>query len=107
MSIPSFKLLDGTSIPWLAWGSGTGGLAGEDAIEKGKLALNCGINHIDTAQLYKTEAETTESIKRASVDKSQVYVTSKCVYKSHHKKSPIADVYVVKCHGTQTMSQSP
>jgi len=77
MTIHSFDLLDGTSIPWLSWGNGTAINGSEDAIEKGKLALQHGINHIDTAQQYKTERETGESIKRAGVPKDKVYVTSK------------------------------
>lgn len=77
MPIPSFQLLDGTSIPWLAWGNGSAVRDSEDALEKGKQALESGINHIDTAQLYKYEAEVAGAIKRASVNKDQVYVTSK------------------------------
>jgi len=77
MTIHSFDLLDGTSIPWLSWGNGTAINGSEDAIEKGKFALQHGINHIDTAQQYKTERETGESMKRAGVPKDKVYVTSK------------------------------
>jgi len=77
MTIHSFDLLDGTSISWLSWGNGTAVGGSEDAIEKGKLALQHGLNHIDTAQQYKTERETGESMKRAGVPKDKVYVTSK------------------------------
>ncbi|KAF5354733.1 hypothetical protein D9756_005781 [Leucocoprinus leucothites] len=58
-------------------GSGTGVNGSEDAIEKGKPAIQSGINHIDTAQLYKTERETGESIKRIGLSKDHVYVMSK------------------------------
>ncbi|KXN87087.1 NADPH-dependent conjugated polyketone reductase C1 [Leucoagaricus sp. SymC.cos] len=77
MPVHSFQLLDGTSIPWLAWGNGSALNGSEDAIEKGTIALQNGINHIDTAQWYETEAETAVSIKRAGLSKDQVYVTSK------------------------------
>ncbi|TEB32204.1 conjugated polyketone reductase C1 [Coprinellus micaceus] len=62
----TFTLLDGTSIPWLAWGNGSG-QAKKDAIECGKVALEAGIRHIDTAQLYENEEQTGV---RASVHES-------------------------------------
>lgn len=75
-SIPSFKLLDGTSIPWLAWGNGTG-KAHKTAVESGKLAIAAGIRHIDTAQIYGTETETGEAISQSSISRDEIYVTSK------------------------------
>jgi diketogulonate reductase-like aldo/keto reductase len=72
----SFQLLDGTSIPWVAWGNGTG-QAKKDAIESGKLALESGLRHIDTAQLYDNEEETGIATEQATVPRSEVYVTSK------------------------------
>ncbi|KAF8901939.1 conjugated polyketone reductase C1 [Gymnopilus junonius] len=75
-SIPSFKLLDGTTIPWIAWGNGTG-LDNKDVADYGQLALESGIRHIDTAQLYKTEKQTGEAISRSSINREDVYVTSK------------------------------
>lgn len=77
----SFRLLDGTSIPWLAWGNGTG-QAKKDAIESGKLALEAGIRHIDTAQLYENEEETGAAISKSSVPREEVYVTSKSASES-------------------------
>lgn len=75
-SIPSFKLLDGTTIPWIAWGNGSG-LDNKDVTEYSHLALESGIRHIDTAQLYKTEKQTGEAISRSSLKRDDVYVTSK------------------------------
>ncbi|KDR73921.1 hypothetical protein GALMADRAFT_141689 [Galerina marginata CBS 339.88] len=54
---PSFTLLDGTAIPRIAWGNGTG------------LA--------NTTQLYKTEKEIGETIAKSALDSEDVYVTSK------------------------------
>jgi diketogulonate reductase-like aldo/keto reductase len=71
----SFKLLDGTTIPWLAWGNGTG-QAKADAVNSGKLALESGIRHIDTAQIYGNESNTRIAISE-SIGKDGVYVTSK------------------------------
>ncbi|KAF6751451.1 conjugated polyketone reductase C1 [Ephemerocybe angulata] len=76
MSTTSFKLNDGTSIPWVAWGNGTG-QAKKDAIESGKLALAAGLRHIDTAQIYNNEEETGIAVSQSKVPRSEVYVTSK------------------------------
>ncbi|KAF9477115.1 conjugated polyketone reductase C1 [Pholiota conissans] len=72
----SFPLLDGTRIPWLGWGNGTGD-ASKTAIESGKLALENGIHHLDTAQNYNNEQETGEAIRQSSIPREEVYVTSK------------------------------
>lgn len=82
-SAPSFKLLDGTTIPWLAWGNGTGD-AGKNAVECGHLALEAGIRHIDTAQLYKNEKETGEAIAQSSLNRDDVYVTSKSEFSTSY-----------------------
>lgn len=74
--IQSFALLDGTSIPWLGWGNGTGA-ASTTAVESGKIALESGILHLDTAQIYHNEKETGEAITAAGVKREHVYVTSK------------------------------
>jgi diketogulonate reductase-like aldo/keto reductase len=51
--VRKFTLNDGSKIPALAWGNGTGGInsASQKAIDLGKEALNAGIVHIDTAQV--------------------------------------------------------
>lgn len=51
MTFPqSFALSDGTYIPTIAWGNGSGDAA-ETAIVSGELALRAGLRHIDTAQV--------------------------------------------------------
>ncbi|KAF9477135.1 conjugated polyketone reductase C1 [Pholiota conissans] len=74
--VHSFTLLDGTTIPWIAWGNGSGN-AQKTAVISGKLALESGLRHIDTAQIYRNEKETGEAIKQSSVPREDVYVTSK------------------------------
>ncbi|KAJ3566804.1 hypothetical protein NP233_g6773 [Leucocoprinus birnbaumii] len=85
-------LLDGTSMPWFAWGNGTGVNGSDDALQKTTLAIQNGINHIDTAQLYKAERETGEAIKRAGVPKDQVYVTSKLSWDADDQTVPLNEV---------------
>lgn len=51
MSLPrSFALIDGTEIPSIAWGNGSGD-AQKTAIVSGEMALRAGLRHIDTAQV--------------------------------------------------------
>jgi len=78
-SVTSFTLLDGTLIPWIAWGNGTG-QAKKNAVECGLLALESGIRHLDTAQLYKNEMETGQAIRDSSLNLDDIYVTSKSEY---------------------------
>lgn len=75
----AFKLLDGKTIPAIAWGNGTGGLqkSGNRAVLGGQVALEAGIRHLDTAQYYETEAETTAAITATGIPRGDVFVTDK------------------------------
>ncbi|GLB38085.1 putative aldo/keto reductase family protein [Lyophyllum shimeji] len=77
--ILSFKLLDGTSIPWLACGNGSG-QANKVPVEGGMQALANGIRHIDTAQIYGTEEATGQVVAASGIPKDEIYVTSKRTY---------------------------
>ncbi|EAU87515.1 conjugated polyketone reductase C1 [Coprinopsis cinerea okayama7 len=83
----AFKLSDGTYLPWVAWGNGTGD-AKKTAIESGKIALEAGIRHIDTAQLYENEKETGIAIETSKIPREEVYVTSKLSPKADDGKYP-------------------
>lgn len=72
--VRTVHLSDGTSMPALAWGN-MGGNA--KALEAGTVALKCGILHIDTAQIYRTEAQVESAIKAAGLKREDVYVTTK------------------------------
>ncbi|KAF7969467.1 hypothetical protein HWV62_27251 [Athelia sp. TMB] len=61
----SFTLLDGSNIPWLGWGNGSG-RAREKPVEAGTIALAEGFRHIDTAQGYNNEPETNETLQKVS-----------------------------------------
>lgn len=73
------KLNDGKLIPLVAWGNGSGGLSssGDKAVRMGKVAIEAGIGHLDTAQSYETEAETTAAVKAAGVDRRTIWITDK------------------------------
>ncbi|GAA5863884.1 hypothetical protein JCM3774_001188 [Rhodotorula dairenensis] len=80
MSVPTFTLADGRTVPALAWGNGSGN-ARKTALESGVLAIKAGIRHIDTAQGYYNEEETGKSIqqatKEAGISVEDIYVTTK------------------------------
>ncbi|KIY73004.1 Aldo/keto reductase [Cylindrobasidium torrendii FP15055 ss-10] len=80
-NIQTFKLNSGSQIPWLAWGNGSGD-ARKTALESGKIALEAGIRHIDTAQAYRNEENTGIVVKNSGIDKADIYVTSKCMIPS-------------------------
>lgn len=77
--VRTIRLSDSKSIPAVGWGSGSGGLmrSGSKAADTGKLVLDAGIHHIDTAQYYETEEETGAAIKAAGLKPEDVWVTTK------------------------------
>lgn len=79
MPVRTIKLSDGKKIPALGWGNGSGGLLrnSEKAVECGVVALKAGVLHIDTAQMYETEAETAEAIVQAGLSHDEVWITDK------------------------------
>lgn len=72
----NFKLSNVIEIP--AIGFGTWLLEGEKVIEPLKIALTKGYTHIDTAAIYKNEKEIGTVLKAENVDRSKLFITSKC-----------------------------
>lgn len=72
----NFKLSNGIEIP--AIGFGTWLLEGEKVTEPLKIALEKGYTHIDTAAIYKNEKEIGTVLKAENVDRSKLFITSKC-----------------------------
>lgn len=72
---------DGTTLP--AIGLGTGGLAGETAIDAVVAGLRAGYRLVDSAIRYRNEAEVGEAIRRAGVPREEIVVASK-LPGSHH-----------------------
>lgn len=63
------------SIPTL--GAGTFRLKGEDAYNSVKMALEAGYRHIDTAQIYGNEKEVGQALADSTVDRSELFITTK------------------------------
>jgi 2,5-diketo-D-gluconate reductase B len=64
-----------TDIP--AIGLGTYLITGQDCIQIVQQALEVGYRHIDTAQMYNNESEVGEGISQSSVDRSDIFLTTK------------------------------
>lgn len=75
MTIPALALNDGHSIPQL--GLGTYGLWNEEGSAIVAGAIELGYRHIDTAARYENEVAVGEGIRRAGLDRSELFVTTK------------------------------
>eukprot|EP01104_Vermistella_antarctica_P008371 TRINITY_DN2087_c6_g1_i2.p1 TRINITY_DN2087_c6_g1~~TRINITY_DN2087_c6_g1_i2.p1 ORF type:complete len:305 (-),score=51.52 TRINITY_DN2087_c6_g1_i2:122-1036(-) len=89
--LSTFKFRDGTTLPSVAFGTGTAlfkGL-GKDCdvlranIDLIKAAIEVGYTHLDTAQVYGTEAEVGTAINESGVDRSDLFITTK-IWPTHH-----------------------
>ena len=72
----SLTLNDGTTVPWLAFGTGTA-LYSKDVSNIVRAALVHGFTHIDTAQVYQNERSVGEALRAAGIPRENVYVTTK------------------------------
>lgn len=76
MPVKSFKLLDGTQVPWVAFGTGTA-LYQKDCADACKLALSSGFTHLDAAQVYGNEEGVGSAIASYSKPRDTLYITTK------------------------------
>ena len=67
--------IQGARVP--ALGLGTWRLNGRDCVEAVLHSLDIGYRHIDTAEAYENEAEVGRAIRESSVDREDVFVTTK------------------------------
>ena len=74
LSIPSVGLSTGYQIP--QFGFGTYKIAPEDCVDAVKYALDLGIRHIDTAQMYHNEAEVGRAIEESGIPRDEIFLTS-------------------------------
>ena len=75
MTVPNIQLHDGTSIPQL--GFGVFQVPPPETAATVAQALEVGYRHIDTAQMYGNEAGVGEAIRESSLDRDDLYVTTK------------------------------
>lgn len=69
------QLNNGVNIPTL--GLGTYSLRGEDLINAANWALKAGYRHIDTAMSYANESLIGKVIKKSSIEREEIFLTTK------------------------------
>jgi len=72
----TLQLSDGTSAPWLAFGTGTA-FYNKEATEGLLLAFQRGFTHVDAAQVYMNEASVGDAIAASGKAREDIYVTTK------------------------------
>ena len=75
MSDHTVTLTDGGSMPLL--GFGTWQIHGREAYDAVRVALDVGYRHIDTATLYRNEAEIGRALRDSGVAREDVFLTTK------------------------------
>lgn len=72
----SIHLNDGHSIPGIAFGTWNLG-NGQGVIDQVDQALANGFDHIDTAQMYRNEAEVGTALRESGLSRADVFITTK------------------------------
>ncbi len=62
-------------------GFGTYRLLGDTCVKSVELAIKAGYRHLDTAQLYRNEAEVGIGIKNSGIARDQLFITTKVCFK--------------------------
>ena len=88
MTIPTYTLNDGASLPSI--GFGTSGLRGDAAVEATTSALEAGYRLVDTAVNYENEREIGEALRRSGIPRDELRVTSKIPGRHHGYDDAIA-----------------
>jgi 2,5-diketo-D-gluconate reductase A len=86
--VPTITLNNGVVIPQL--GFGTYQITPEDAKQATLDALEVGYRHIDTAEMYGNEKQVGEAVAASSIDRSEVFVTSKLNNGFHTRDAALA-----------------
>jgi 2,5-diketo-D-gluconate reductase A len=81
-AVPTIDLNDGHAIPQL--GFGVFQIPPDETAEAVRRALEVGYRHVDTAEMYKNEAEVGEAVRDSGLERAEVFITSK-LRNSHHR----------------------
>jgi len=73
--VPATSLGGGVTMPMV--GFGTWQLYGLQAYNAVRCALDAGYRHIDTASVYKNEAEVGRAVRDSGLDRREVFITTK------------------------------
>lgn len=78
--LPAVTLPGDVAMPRLGFGVFRAGPATQSAV---MTALQVGYRHVDTARVYKNEADVGDAIRRSGVPRDQLFVTTK-LWNEHH-----------------------
>ncbi|KAF8905621.1 NADP-dependent oxidoreductase domain-containing protein [Mucidula mucida] len=85
MSPATFKLNTGADIPAIGIGASPAKVPeGKDTARWLVTALKAGYRHIDTANIYGTEAAVAEAIESSGVPREEIFITTKLNWTKHH-----------------------
>src|SRR5450432_3604226 len=73
--VPDAVIASGVAMPMI--GLGTWALRGQRGYQAMRTALDLGYRHLDTATMYRNEAETGRAIADSGLDRTEVFVTTK------------------------------
>ena len=85
-----FVTANGANIP--ALGFGTYGMSRPDMLRMIPAALDAGFRHIDTAQIYRNEAEVGECVAASGLRRGDVFLTTKVWVANYPKRAFAASV---------------
>src|SRR4051812_26339484 len=89
-SVEEITLNDGTSVPVIGFGTyGLNGNAGASAITS---AINIGYRLIDTAYNYENEGTVGEAIRRSTVSREELRITSKLPGRYHEYDKAVTTI---------------
>jgi diketogulonate reductase-like aldo/keto reductase len=77
LSLDDAVTLPGSSVTMPRLGFGVYQIPGELCVESCLAALDLGYRHIDSAQLYRNEAQVGEALRQSKVGRGDVFVTTK------------------------------
>ena len=89
-SIPEITLNDGLTIPWI--GFGTYNLNGNEGAVAITSAIDLGYRLIDTAYNYENEGTVGEAIRRSSVPRQELKITSKLPGRYHTYSKAVSTI---------------
>jgi 2,5-diketo-D-gluconate reductase A len=74
--VPAAALADGGAMPLL--GFGTWQIRGRQCRDAVRAALEVGYRHVDTATIYRNEAEVGRALRESGLARNDLFVTTKC-----------------------------
>ncbi|KIJ67493.1 hypothetical protein HYDPIDRAFT_186241 [Hydnomerulius pinastri MD-312] len=82
------QLTSGHAMPLLGFGVYQNYDAKPSVLE----SLRAGYRHVDSAQVYRNEAAVGEAVRDSGIERSDVFITTKCVSKNHGYDSTLKGV---------------